>query len=94
MLPAGGYDTTVTSTKPHSHPPTPAENSVFKAKQGLKRKASDTDLPTKHLVADAVGPLSFEALSKLNCQQTSLARLGWHELLGRKLTDIQSPPLP
>ena len=40
-------ETTVTSTKPHSHPPTPAENSVFKAKQGLKRKASDTDLPTQ-----------------------------------------------
>ena len=75
MLPAGGYDTTVTSTKPHSHPPTPAENSVFKAKQGLKRKASDTDLPTKHLVADAVEPLSFEALSKLNCQQASLAKM-------------------
>ena len=68
-------DTTVTSTKPHSHPPTPAENSVFKAKQGLKRKASDTDLPTKHLVADAVGPLYFEALSKLNCQQASLAKM-------------------
>ena len=70
-------DTTVTSTKPHSHPPTPAENSVFKAKQGLKRKASDTDLPTKHLVADAVGPLSFKAQSKLNCQQAqaSLAKM-------------------
>ena len=68
-------DTTVTSSKPHTHPPTPAENSVHVAKQTLKRKAADTDLPTKHLVADAVGPLSFEALTKLNCQQPSLSKM-------------------
>ena len=60
-------DTTVTSTKPHMHPTTPAENSVHCAKQTMKQKAASTDHPTKHLVADAVGPLSFEALSKLNC---------------------------
>mgnify|MGYP001031700624 CR=1 FL=1 len=68
-------DTTVTNLKPHLHPPTPAANSVYTAKQNMKRKASDTDLPTKHLIADAVGPLSFEAMSKLNCQQESLAKM-------------------
>jgi len=41
----------------------------------MKRKASDTNLPTKHLIADAVGTLSFEAMSKLNCQQESCAKM-------------------
>ena len=93
-------NTMVTSTKPHSHPPTPAENSVFTAKQGLKRKASDTDLPTKHLVADAVGPLSFEALPKLNCQQASLAKMARtartranrHPVAPRSLEDLVLTP--
>ena len=68
-------DATVTSTKIHTHPPTPAANSVHIAKQKLKQKAASTDHPTKHLVADVVGTLSFEALSKLNCQQSSLAKM-------------------
>ena len=55
-------DTTVTGSKPHTHPPTPVENSAHTAKQTLKRKAAETDLPTKHIVADAVGPLSFATL--------------------------------
>ena len=93
-------DTTVTSTKPHSHPPTPAANSVHTAKQNMKRKASDTDLPTKHLVADAVGPLSFEALSQLNCQQASLAKMASttrtkanrHPVAPRSLEDLVLTP--
>ena len=64
-------DTTVTSTEPHSHPPTPAANSVHTA----KRKASDTALPMKHLFADAIGLLYFEAMSKLKNQQESLAKM-------------------
>ena len=68
-------DTTVTNTKPHPHPPIPAANSVYTAKQNMKQKVSDTDLPTKHLIADTVGPLFFEAMSVLNCQQESLAKM-------------------
>ena len=67
-------DTTVTGSKPHTHPPTPVENSAHTAKQTLKRKAAETDLPTKHIVADAVGPLSFEAMDKMNCETSSLAK--------------------
>ena len=32
-------DTTVKNTKPHSHPPFPAANSVYTAKQNIKRKS-------------------------------------------------------
>ena len=54
-------NTTVTKVAEHPHPAsaTPAENCVHVAKQTMKRKAGETDLPTKHLVADAVGPLSL-----------------------------------
>ena len=87
-------DTTVTGTKPHTHPPTPAENSVHTAKQSLKRKAAETDLPTKHLVA------SFKAMDKLNCDQTSLAKMARiartaanrHPISPQTLEDLVLPP--
>ena len=90
-------DNTVTNSKPYLHHPTPA---VHTAKQNMKRKASDTDLPTKHLIADAVGPLSFEAMSKLNCQQESLAKMAHtartkvmrHPVAPRSLADLVLTP--
>ncbi|XP_063693709.1 uncharacterized protein LOC134825463 [Bolinopsis microptera] len=79
---------------------TKCANSVFTAKQSMKRKASDTDLPTKHLIAEAVGPLSFEAMSKLNCQQESLAKMARtartkamrHPIAPRSLADLVLTP--
>ena len=68
-------DTAVTNSKPHPHPLTPAANSVYTAKQNMKRKASDTDLPTKHLITDVIGPLSFKAMTKPKNQRESLAQM-------------------
>ena len=61
----------------------------------MKRKASDTDLPT-----NVVGPLSFEAISKLNCQQESLAKMARiartkvmrHPVAPRSLTNLVLTP--
>ena len=69
-------DTTVTSMEPHSHPLTPAANSIHTA----KLKASDTDLPMKHLIAT----LLDHSLSKpyqVNCQSRHLS-LRLHAMLG------------
>ena len=45
----------------HSHDPPLAENTVHIAKQSLKRKAAETDLPSKYLAAEAVAGIGFEA---------------------------------
>ena len=69
-------DTTVTSMEPHSHPLTPAANSIHTA----KLKASDTDLPMKHLIAT----LLDHSLSKpyqVNCQSRHHS-LRLHAMLG------------
>ena len=47
-------DSTVMSSKTHSHPANPAANSVHTAKKTLKQKAASTDYPTKHLVVSYV----------------------------------------
>ena len=52
-----------------------ASSTVYQRKEELKRKAVDTDLPTKRLVADAVSGISFEARGKMNCHISSLARM-------------------
>ena len=73
-------DTTVTNLEPHLHPPTSVANSVYTAKQNMKRKASDTDLPMKHLIAT----LLDHSLSKpyqVNCQSRHLS-LRLHAMLG------------
>ena len=89
-------DTSVTNSNPHPHPPTSAANSVYTAKQNMKRKASDT----KHLIADAIGTLSFEAMSKPKDQQESLAKMARtartkamrHPVAPRSLADLVLTP--
>lgn len=65
-----------------------AETRVHVAKQNLKKKAAETDLPTKHMVAESVNGLGWETRAKLNCQQDPSAR--WQDLPGKLLTAI--PP--
>ena len=48
---------------------------VLKVKQGLKRKAAESDLPTKYLVAEAVGGLDFESRAKLNCGLNAMHKM-------------------
>ena len=52
-----------------------SETQVHMAKQTLKRKAAQTDLPTKHLVAETVHGMGFETRAKLNCQLRSLSKM-------------------
>ena len=52
----------------HSHEVQHAEKTVHIAKQILKRKAAETDFPTKYLAAETVAGMRFEARSKLGCQ--------------------------
>ena len=59
----------------HSHPAPVAETHVHMVKQGLKRKAAESDVPTKYLVAEAVGRLNFETRAKLNCGLDSLHKM-------------------
>ena len=63
---------TVVKSSDHCHLPTTALNSVHVMKQKLKACAQTSVLPTKHLVANAVGSLTSEALIKVNCNQRSL----------------------
>ena len=44
-----------------------ASSTVYQRKEELKRKAVETDLPTKRLAADAVSGISFEAHGKMKC---------------------------
>ena len=58
------------------------------------------DAPTKYLVADAVGPLSFEALSNINCLQAPLSKMkrselnsaNRHPIAPRSLEDLVRTP--
>ncbi|KAL5249853.1 hypothetical protein ACHWQZ_G015797 [Mnemiopsis leidyi] len=71
-------DDQLTSPVPdHSHDPQLAENSVFQAKQSLKRKAAQANQPTKFLCSEAVSGLGYEARAKLGCTVTldSLGRM-------------------
>ena len=51
-----------------------ASSTVYQQKEELKRKAVETDLPTKRHAADAVSGISFEARGKINYHMSSLAR--------------------
>ena len=55
-----------------------SETQVHIAKQTLKRKAAETDLPTKHMIAESVNGMSFETRAKLNCQLKSLGKMARH----------------
>ena len=52
-----------------------AETAVHVAKQTLKRRAAEADLPTKYLAAEAVSGMGFEARTKLGCQVSALSRM-------------------
>ena len=52
-----------------------ASSTVYQRKEELKRKAVESDLPTKRHAADAVSGISFEARGKMNCHISSLARM-------------------
>ena len=58
-------DTTITGSSPHNHLHTPADNTVHLGRQQMKRKAEQTSEPSKKLVWNLVGDLSWEAKSKL-----------------------------
>ena len=63
-------DETVVRSSDHCHLPIPALNSVHVMKQKLKACAQTSVLPTKHLVANAVGPLTVHERncdSERNC---------------------------
>ena len=57
------------------HGPQQAESTVHVLKQTMKKKAVETDLPTKRLACDAVSGISFEARAKLGCHPSSLSRM-------------------
>ena len=59
----------------HSHSAPVAETHVHTVKQNLKRKAVESDLPTKYLVAEAVGGLNFETRAKLNCDLNAMHKM-------------------
>ena len=58
-----------------SHDTQYSETHVHVAKQTLKKRAAQTDLPTKHIVAESVGGMNFETRSKLNCQLQALGKM-------------------
>ena len=77
-----------------------AETYVHVAKQTLKKNASQTDRPTKLLVAEAVNGMNFETRTKLNCQLSSLGKMCRlsrqtsrnHPTSPRSLKDLSLPP--
>ena len=91
---------TVVRSCAHCHLPTPALNSVHVMKQKLKACAQTSVLPTKHLVANAVGPFTSEALMKVNCNQHSLGKLARsaraqvenHPVNPKSLSELVLPP--
>ena len=93
---------TVVRSSDHCHLPlpTPALNSVHVMKQKLKACPQTSVLPTKHLVANAVGPLTSEALMKVNCKQRSYGKLARsarakvenHPVNPKSLSELVLPP--
>ena len=59
----------------HNHEAQPSHIAVHLAKKNLKRKAADTDLPSKHLAAACQAELDFEAKSLLGCQENALVKM-------------------
>ena len=94
-------DKQLTSSVPeHNHDVQHAETAVHNAKQGLKKKAAETDLPTKKLTANAVSGMGFETRAKLGCHLSSLSRMARrsrqeacrHPSNPRNLEDLILPP--
>ena len=91
---------TVVTSSDHCHLPTPALNSVHVMKQKLKDCAQTSVLPTKYLAANAVGPLTSEALMEVNCNQRSLGKLARaaraqvenHPVNPKSLSELVLPP--
>ena len=62
-------DKQLTSPVPdHSHDVQHSETAVHVAKQNLKRRAAEADLPTKYVAAEYVSGMGFETKTKLGCQ--------------------------
>ena len=59
----------------NTHDPPSTEIAVHVAKQTLKRKAAEGDMPTKYLCSEAVSGMGFEARAKLRCQLSPLSRM-------------------
>ena len=59
----------------HNHEAQPSHIAVHLAKKNLKRKAADTDLPSKQLAAACQAELDFEAKSLLGCQENALVKM-------------------
>ena len=81
---------TLTSPLPdHNHRSQEAEIAVLVAKNTIKERAATTDLTTKDIVADTIRTLDFEAMTKINCQISSLEKMG-----RRSRFKIPQPPSP
>ena len=71
-----------------------AFSAVYQQKEELKRKAVETDLPTKRLAADAVSGISFEARGKINYHMSSLARMARRTRQAADILQHQRPGAP
>jgi hypothetical protein len=94
-------DKQLTSPVPeHNHDVQHAETIVHNAKQSLKRRAAESDLPTKFLASQATSGLTLEPLAKMGCHISSLARMARrsrqassrHPTNPRSLEDLILPP--
>ena len=68
----------VTNVPVHSHGEKQAEIAVHEAKLHLKKRAANTDYPTKHLVAECVGGLNYNVPTR-PCGNSSI-NLSWSKL--------------
>ena len=51
----------------HSHSSQETAIAVLTVKNTIKKRAAETDMPTKEIVADSLRSLDFEEINKLNC---------------------------
>ena len=58
-----------------SHDTQWSETNVHVAKQTLKQRAAETDLPIRLIVAESLSGMNFETRAKLNCQLSSLEKM-------------------
>ena len=84
----------------HNHDVQHAETEVHKAKQSLKRRAAESDLPTKFLASEVPKGMDQEARAKVGCHPSSLARMARrsrqasnrHPANPRSLEELTLPP--
>ena len=84
----------------HDHDVQHAETEVHKAKQSLKRRAAESDLPTKFLASEVPKGMDQEARAKVGCHPSSLARMARrsrqtsnrHPANPRSLEELTLPP--